>query len=510
MKQRQSFRGSHQQQSNSASDPMSMITSTSEIKRMMLEYAKSGTTELPGVIAFEEPGLTKALIQIKSDALAKHLATEISDGKYHFKPARVRVVGGETEVLLPLSDVIVLRLLGNALKSACFSSIWRLALGRASAATVARSVNGISRMLKEHKKKHWEVERRGLFVLRRICTDPHKVITPDETSSYWPLLESAVKRSIPQPDKAKIFVELVKDHLRHSVIENSNITLPHWSPVSDVVISLALSPVDKLLTKDKNLFASRIDGNIVIFSQTKDVLENLAQSLDAAISKCSLKVDNKSSGIFYLTPSGLPHPELKDVEPRRSFGYLGAKLYADGEVSVNTHELDDLLESISKHAQDAAKTFRESQNYTDAAKAAVKSTNLILTDKIKVHGNKALWILPTVTNRSDLKDLDFQIAKSVIRFINPKKESKKSDALSKSFQATTSAEKATNNDEAKSDLISLKSIMKDYGLLSLLSRSAPKIETIATSPRPNRDNRRPMRGKSGRNYGKEREAASKS
>lgn len=180
------------------------------------------------------------------------------------------------------------------------------------------------------------------------------------------------------------------------------------TPFSTFLANLYLSPLDELFSSKNRIYA-RYSDDIILFSPTKDDLEQDILRLHD-----------------FLRLSGLSMNPAKECRtaPGEQWTFLGFS-YQDGIIDIAPASIEKLKGKMRRKTRALMRwKSRKKKEGTQAARAFIKTFNRKLLESSFEHDlSWALWYFPTITTAASLHVID-EYAQSCIRYLATGKHTK--------------------------------------------------------------------------------------
>ncbi len=400
-----------------------------QIERLHKRYLFSGQ-----LYELQQEGVSLASVIHHQSKVAKLIATTVARGDYHFKPAKVRriLVDGKERVVyaLRLTDLIVhavvADLIGEAMEPFLSPHLYSYRRGLSWWAPVSRFAS----YARAHRKSHPDPKTRGIYALRRDIDSYTDSIPVGLRSPLWRMLRDvltpAAARDPISPADWRLIEEVVRPQA--FVSEGRYFTLyrgvPTGLPISCVLFNLYLTAFDHELAQVPGSFYARYSDDILFAHPDAEVARAMVSRIDALVAGLELKINPQKRDDLYLTGAGRLSSNWPETRGTTSIEFLGCRLSADGTVSLNRKKARRLLGDLEERAVRTARATGDGD--PDRTGRLVCSViNRVLDPRTPfLQQRSAALLRRAVTDRRQLKQLDYWIARAVLRAVTGKREVK--------------------------------------------------------------------------------------
>lgn len=272
--------------------------------------------------------------------------------------------------------------------------------------TVEKAVFAFGKYIRRHLKKNKNVKVRGLYVIRGDVKSYTDNIPLDEASPLWKQLS----------EKSTLPLTFLKQLLRFRVKEENG---AEWSSVKGIPLGISLTPViantylapldEKMGTLPGGFYARY--GDDLLFAHEDLSTALLAKKLiESELHKLRLSFNQKKVRNLYFTGNGKPG----NWESTQTVEYLGYQITFRGEVGLTHDKKRRLLKSLRRRLNQSLPLLSSIKFKTEV----VHLTNLILKEFFFTTES---YSLRSVNCRSQLKEIDYQVALMVSEFLSRKK-----------------------------------------------------------------------------------------
>lgn len=397
-----------------------------EMDRLHLKGAQSGRSH-----QLRQGGLPFSAIASRRASLGRLLADTLAQGTYELEPARTRrvTVHDKERVLYEfrLTDRIVHGAIASLLTDAIRPVLSGAVYSYVSGIDWTRAIADFARYVRAHRSSRPDPRMRGLYVLRRDIQDYTDSIPLGEGSAIWPLLERTLEPDPGDPASREHW-EILKRAIRaefqpadapEGVLATKVLGVPTGSPVAPPLFNLYLSPMDRELDRIPGGFYARYCDDFLFAHPDADVVEDVDERVDEILSSLCLRTNRLKDRRIYFNGAGRRSWLWSGAAGSDFVSFLGCRVTFSGTVSLRRRKMRALLRDLSARAE---RTFR----LTGSAPPEVSgplvcaAINAALDPSTRFAQKSALLLRAVVTDRSQLKQIDYRIARIVLRVLTGK------------------------------------------------------------------------------------------
>lgn len=361
-----------------------------------------------------------AAMEAQLDALARQLAQEVSTQFYAFGPVverRARVAGKERilQRATPLDDIVLgalAQVLAELIEPSLSERVFSYRRGRAA----RDALREWRWFLREHARLRPDPRQRGLYVLRRDIQHYGDAIPSGADSRLWPQLAAALARAGVEP--APRLLEWLRAAFRPLLargewVEEPRVGLPTGSPLQPLACNLYLSPLDAVCEAESLGFYARYGDDILFAHPDAREAVRVRAQIDRTLATLQLASSPGKSGDYYFTAAGRAS-EVPGFRGVSHLEYLGVRVDFRGAFGLKRARVRALFSDLR------ARVARSRSLLGDATQAQRASTlaaviNTALSPHHPVANEAAAFLYATADDRSQLRDLDYQLARLLAR-----------------------------------------------------------------------------------------------
>ena len=357
-----------------------------------------------------------AAMEARLDALARQLAQEVSTQFYAFSPVverRARVAGKERVLqrATPLDDIVLgalAQVLAELLEPSLSARVFSYRRGRSA----RHALQDWRDFLREHARQRPDPRQRGLYVLRRDISHYGDAIPSGADSRLWLQLAAALARAGVEPSAR--LMEWLRAAFRPLLargewVEEPCVGLPTGSPLQPLACNLYLSPLDAACEAEPEAFYARYGDDILFAHPDARVAARVRAQIDQTLAELQLASSPSKSGDYYFTAAGRAS-EVPGFRGVSNLEYLGVRVDFRGAFGLKRAHMRSLFSDLR------ARLTRSRAVLADAApeqRAQTLATviNAALSPHHPIANESAAFLHATADDRSQLRDLDYQLAR---------------------------------------------------------------------------------------------------
>ena len=388
-----------------------------------IEYLHARYVFTPRLSELEQEGVVFASVVRHKRAFARVLARTVVHGEYGPAPAQIKhilVNDKERRVFsLRMTDLIVHGVIADLIHesaSVTFSPrLYSYRQGRSWWTAVA----DFARYLQRHRRERADPRQRGVYVLRRDVEAYTDSIPVGDRSPLWPMLRETLAgvATLSEQDW-----RLIVDAIRPDAFESADRIfvqhrgVPTGLPIATVLYNLYLGRLDRELDSIPGAFYARYSDDFIFAHPSADVARAASITIDRVLGELGLSLNAGKRRDLYLTAAGRHSDAWKECQPAMAVPLLGCRVSAHGHVSLNRKKLRRFLSDLEARATRTAAAAR--QDIDAKGRLVCAAINRALgqrTDPLRP--DVADLVQRVVTDRAQLQQLDYWIARIVVRVV---------------------------------------------------------------------------------------------
>jgi len=388
-----------------------------QIDRLHLKYSQRS-----GLFELEQDGVTLASLCLERNKVARILAETVGAGAYELQPARARLVtiDGKPRLLylLRLTDRIVHGVVAKLINERMEPFLSPHVYSYKKSQHWWQAVGDFARYLREHRHSHPNPNTRGLYVIRRDIANYTDTIPVGKQSVLWTRLQGLLQLDPGLDERSSRHWKLIQNIVRPEIYSEEgrlycNLRgVPTGSPISTAMFNLYLMPLDNALAAIPEGFYARYSDDVLFAHPDPNIVQEAIGRLAEILQALQLSTNPGKDQDFYFNGAGRAPTLWPAAKAASRVAFLGCNVSFDGTVSLKPKKLRQLLSEVRRRAQ---RTFRALPGEPPGAAGPVVCSviNEALDPASVCHQKSALLLRSVVTNRPQLKELDYQIARII-------------------------------------------------------------------------------------------------
>ena len=396
-----------------------------EIEQLHIKYSQRGRIE-----SLEQAGLSFNSISINRRKVAKILAKTVSRGEYRFAAAEPRTisVGGKRRVIywFRTTDRIVHGVVAKALAEEVAKVLSPRVYSYRKGTDWLEGVGDFAAYLRRHQRERPRVKDRGLYVLRydiRAYTD---TIPVGDGSPLWPLL----RRAVGGPENCGPAVWALLQAVVRPVIEpaagaahSQRLGIPTGSPITAVLYNLCTVPLDEELDGVDGAFYARYSDDLLFAHPDPGAVRRADERIRAILRGLGLGLNEDKAAVFYFTGAGMASDSWPAATGTTAVGFLGCRVFFDGTVGLKEGKQRKFLRELEQRVKQAV-AGRGGRPLDERGQMACAALNSALVPDSPLAQKYSRFLLRASTDRRQLRQLDYLIARLVLKAVTGSPSSK--------------------------------------------------------------------------------------
>jgi hypothetical protein len=353
----------------------------------------------------------------KRRKVSRILARTVARGTYRFEPGTLRTIvvnDKEREVYaFRLTDLIVHGVVGDLVQERSAHLLSHCLYSYQKGRSWWTAVADFGRFIRAHRSERPDPRSRGLYVIRRDIDSYTDTIPLGRNSPAWRMLREVLGPGSPHDWRV---VEQVVRPVMHTPPEGPISRfrgVPTGQPISVAMFNLYLAAFDREFDAIPGGFYARYSDDILFAHPDPDIVRTARGRMDALLPDLDLTFKSEKEQLLYFTGAGRRSEVWPEARGVTSVPFLGTSLWFNGTVSLSKNKARELLRDIEERAVRTAATLNGDQEVTGRVVAAVVN-DVFRPRQSPFQQRSATLVRRAVTDRSQLRQLDYQIAKIVI------------------------------------------------------------------------------------------------
>lgn len=370
----------------------------------------------------ERGGATAVVLREDPEAAAVALAAALRRREYAPRPARVRIalLDRPRELFqLEIGDAILhdalAALIAERLEPLYGPHIYSYRVGRSSWG----ALRDLLARVRQHRGAHREARGRGLFVLRCDIKRYGESVPMHPRSPLW--VDLAMLFSDGTEDDWRFLVRLVRQTvIRPQQDEASPLRgLPIGSPLATILCNLYLLVIDAAMERS-GCFYMRFGDDILLVAEDAEQVRRARVQLEAMLAARGLRLSAEKMQLRYWNGAGRGDPANPEFAGAAVLDYLGARLGFAGTISLPRVKLREALGDVRARLRNAAGVAGGADREARARLlCAVARETPRVQSTVSTH--YAPWLRSLVSDRQQLKQLDYLLALQVAELVSGKR-----------------------------------------------------------------------------------------
>ena len=365
-----------------------------------------------------------ASIVLNRNTVARRIARTVGAGRYHLEPAQIRTIvtaGKERTVFAyRLTDVLVHGVVAEVIDAAVAPRLSGSLYSYRKGASWWTALGAFAAYVRAHRRDHPEVRQRGLHVIRRDIDSYTDSIPVGPRSPVWEMLRDVLSTAATlSPADWQLIETVVRPEafVKEGQLFTQYRGVATGQPISCVLFNLYLAQLDARLDRIPGAFYARYCDDIIFAHPDADVVRAADACMRETLASVSLQFNDAKSQTLYLTGAGRPSPAWPEAKGTTSAPFLGCLVSAQATVSLSREKRRQLLGELERRALRTARLLRDRhRNVVGRTVCAV--INRALQPKLEFSQQRSATLLRrAVTDRRDLEQLDYCIARIVLRAV---------------------------------------------------------------------------------------------
>jgi retron-type reverse transcriptase len=381
------------------------------------------SSEHPKMLYEIQPdGYSFAQIYHDKTKIASILANDVSKGVYEFSPVTIREVKIEKKIRRIFSysifdrivHVAIFHMLAPDIQPLFSSNVYSYIRGRGR----IDAVKSFLKYIRNHKLRHTHIQNRGLFVYRfdiksygeSIPVTPQSLIW----SSFSELFSNAYFRTQSELEK-KIFSSLIRPQiLSEGGLYENMVGIPDGSPITSLLLNTYVLCLDRYIESITGGFYARYGDDVLFAHNDQAVFKETCKEIKLKLDLLCLKTNQEKSKFIFFNAAGRGQDE---IDGSTVIEYLGMRINFDGTMSLKNDKVSELMSDIRKRVQLTLNQIHNFYSEEEKGILVCKLINEILDPANPLSATNIDYLLRLVNDRSQLKDIDYRIARLVLSLI---------------------------------------------------------------------------------------------
>jgi hypothetical protein len=368
----------------------------------------------PSAPSLQQHGVSLATLARERHTFARLLVADLKRGHVTPSPGRVYWIEKEQKQRrlfdFPLTELVIHDAVACWLAERLSPSISPHLYSYQPGTSYHRALAGFARYVRTATRI---APSRGLYVLRRDVHSYFDSIPVHDDAPLWPLL----RRLVGDVREFDVTWSLVCRTLRPPLVDRAGTLytldcgIPTGSPVANVVANAYLGAMDDDLSRVPDAFYARYGDDLVAAHPDAAVAARLAAMLAAHLGGQGLEFSEAKTHDVYLSPRGALPALEHGPQSAAAVELLGHRVSVAGTVSLSVRKTKTLLADLRTRAANGANVDAP---IDERVAGAVRASNRFFDPDAPAAHPYAALLRTTVTDRSYLKWLDYEVALIVV------------------------------------------------------------------------------------------------
>jgi Reverse transcriptase (RNA-dependent DNA polymerase) len=359
--------------------------------------------------------------------LSRLIAGSVAGGQYEIEPAQIRtiVANGKLRTVFAfrLSDLLIHGVVAGIIEEVLAPRLSSSLYSYRKAQSWWTATAALASYFREHRRAQTETRCRGLYVLRRDIDSYTDSIPVGDSSPVWRMLrglfEAPGSRDALQPADWRLLERVVRPE---AFAESGELFTqfrgaPTGQPISCVLFNLYLSSLDADLEQIPGGFYARYCDDFVFAHPDASVARAVDSRIRETLAPLYLTLNESKSRDLYLTGAGRRSEEWPEAKGTTVVPFLGCLISAHGTVALSREKRRRLLADLRHRALRTARAAKAVSPET-TGRLVCGVINRALSPRLDFPQQRSASLLRrVVTDRADLRQLDYSIARIVLEAV---------------------------------------------------------------------------------------------
>jgi hypothetical protein len=366
-----------------------------------------------------------ASIVMNRGKVARLLAREVAEGRYELEPGELRTIRARHKTrevfACRITDLIVHGVVADIVQEAVSPHLSRRVFSYRKGLSWLTPLAGLAAYIRAERRKHTDPKARGVYVLRRDVDSYTDSIPIGRDSPLWPMLAAELGAPLPPLVERVVRVEML---LPEGGVACRVRGLPMGQPIAAIIANLYLGEMDRALESIPHGFYARYGDDFLFVHPDPGVAADAEAVIDQVLDSLWLTVNAKKRRTLYLTSAGRASAAWQQAKGASSVPFLGARITADGTIGLDEKKVRSLLREIDRRASATARTLGRADR-DQAGRAVCSVVGRALDPRSALTQQRsAIALRRVVTDRRQLQQLDYWIARIVVKAVTGRRDAR--------------------------------------------------------------------------------------
>jgi len=372
-------------------------------------------------VEVKQRGVPLARLLEDRPATARKISAALRDRTYAPQPARARVAYlDKKRILFALEavDLVVHGVVADALNEAVAHRLSECVYSYRAGHSSWGATSAVAEYVRDHAART-PVRERGVHLFRADIANYAPSIPNHDGAPLWDRLRDGLAPR-DTPEDAWAF-EVVRGVVRPPVVFDDQppqplpLGMPVGSPMCTAVLNWFLDPLDKLLEPNApadGLYA-RYGDDILVVHERYDEVVRRRESAEAWLEQQGLALKAEKWQLVYFNGAGRPSPDDPSLPGTTAVEYLGMRIDFKGTQSMSNSKRKRALVDLRDRLRQSARLLAN-RPLEQRGRVLVDVANEFITANDAVQGAYMDWVFTRTTDREQLKQMDYDIARAVV------------------------------------------------------------------------------------------------
>jgi Reverse transcriptase (RNA-dependent DNA polymerase) len=372
----------------------------------------------------QQDGVSLASVCLHRGKVARLLAQTVARGEYRLDPARLRqmrVDGKPREVFAyRLTDLVVHGVVADIVTEAMYPRLSPSLYSYRRGVSWWQPIAAFAAYVRAHRRSRFDPRTRGLYVLRRDIHAYTDSIPVGDASPLWPMLRAVLGApGARSPADWALIREVVRPEI--ALDGDARATLyrgvPTGQPISCALFNLYLADVDRYFDQVPGAFYARYCDDLLFAHPDSTVVQAAEAHISELLAALGLELNPTKSRTLYLTGAGRASVDWPEARGTTAVPFLGCAVSAAGTIALSRDKRRRLLADLGQRLRRTVRALGPSDPAL-AGRVLCRVVNRTLQTRIEFSQERSAVLLRrAVTDRRDLQQLDYLIARLVVRAV---------------------------------------------------------------------------------------------
>jgi hypothetical protein len=373
----------------------------------------------------QQSDVSLASIVMNRGKVARLLSREVAEGRYQLEPGELRTIRARQKTrevfACRITDLIVHGVVADIVQDAVSPRLSGRVFSYRKGLSWLTPLAELAAFVRAERRKHEDPRARGVYILRRDVDSYTDSIPIGTGSPIWPMLEAELGAPLPL-----LLEQVVRVEMR---VPGAGVVcrakgLPMGQPIAAILANLYLSEMDRALERIPGSFYARYGDDFLFAHADADVAREAGAVSDRILDSLWLTVNEKKRRTLYLTPAGRSSTEWPEAKGSTSVPFLGTRIAGDGTIGLDEKKVRALLRELDRRTSVTARTLRGA-DLDQAGRAVCTVVGRALDPRSALTQQRsAIALRRVVTDRRQLQQLDYLIARIVLKALSGRRDAR--------------------------------------------------------------------------------------